>query len=158
VVSHRSPPDPWGWGGPGAIRATLVNAQGQPENLDAVKETSGVQTRQPGWLDIGRAKNADSTWPWGSSAIAFDGARSVVVWQRHRLIGEKFTEFENSDLLASRVDGFAPVDVEGVPVAASSSDEETAPALAGAGNGRLMLAYQRGSAVRARVLLTGAEK
>ena len=32
VVSHRSPPDPWGWGGPGAMRAAFVNLEGKPEN------------------------------------------------------------------------------------------------------------------------------
>lgn len=100
VVSHRSPPDPWGWGGPGAMRASFVGPDAQP--VDPVKE-SYPRERLPHWLDMGREKKAGATWPWGASASAWDGARSVVVWQRHHLGGEKMTNFENCDLIAARV-------------------------------------------------------
>jgi len=142
VVSHRSPPDPWGWGGPGAMRATLVNAEGRPENTDAAKEPSGLQERLPGWLDMGKAKAKGDTWPWGESASAFDGKRSVVVWQRHHLCGEKMTNFENCDLIAARLDGYKSLDVSGVPVAASAAEEKQ-PALASDGAGRLLLVYEK---------------
>ncbi len=142
VVSHRSKPDPWGWGGPGAIRAALVNADGQTENLDAVKEPAGVKDRLPGWLDMGRAKTAGATWPWGPSAGAFDGRHTVVVWPRHHLVGEKLTNLANSDLIAARVDGFRSLDPAGVPVASSASDESS-PALASDRKGRLLLVYER---------------
>ena len=142
VVSHRSPPDPWGWGGPGAVRAVLVNTEGRPENQDAVKEPAGVKDRLPGWLDIGGGKAKGGTWPMGTSASAFDGKRSVVVWQRHHLCGEKMTNFENCDLIAARVDGYKSLDLSGVPVAASSA-EERQPALASDGAGRLLLVYEK---------------
>ena len=142
VVGHRSPPDPWGWGGPGAMRAAFVNADGRLENDDAVKEPSGVQSKLPGWLDLGRVKNKDATWPFGSSTSAWDGKQSVVVWQRHHLCGEKFTNFENCDLIASRVDGFRPQDEAGVPVATSEA-EERQPSLASNAAGHLFCVYER---------------
>jgi hypothetical protein len=153
VVSHRSPPDPWGWGGPGAMRAVLVNPDGQPENRDGIKEPAGIQERLPGWLDLGKAETAGATWPWGESAIAFDGRQSVVVWQRHHLCGEKMTEFENCDLMAARVDGYQSRDAAGVPVAAGPR-EERRPALASAGDGRLLLLYEQRQA-DGRVILVG---
>lgn len=142
VVSNRSNPDPWGWGGPGAIRAAQVSPEGRTLNEDAVKEPAGVQQKLPGWLDIGREKKKGATWPQGESAGAFDGKRSVVVWQRHHLCGEKMTEFENCDLIAARVEGFTSLDPEGVPVAATP-EEERHPALASDGAGRLMLVYEK---------------
>lgn len=142
VVSHRSPPDPWGWGGPGAIRAALVNLDGQTENEDAVKEPAGVKERLPGWLDMGMAKTAGATWPWGPSACAFDGKQTVVVWQRHQLCGEKWTNFENCDVIAARVSGYKSRDPQGLPVAASTAEERN-PALASSGDGRLLLVYER---------------
>lgn len=142
VVCHRSQPDPWGWGGPGAMRAVLMNADGLPVNEDGVKEPAGVQERLPGWLDFGKAKRPGAAWPWGASASAFDGRHSVVVWQRHHLCGEKFTDFENCDLIAARVDGYRSLDPSGIPVAATASDE-TEPALASSTDGRLLLVYEK---------------
>jgi len=142
VVSHRSKPDPWGWGGPGAIRAALVGGDGQAVNGDAVKEPAGVKTRLPGWLDMGLAKKPGATWPWGQSASAFDGLRPVVVWPRHHLAGEKMTNFVNTDLIAARVDGFRSLDPRGVAVASSESDEDN-PALASDGKGLLLLVYEQ---------------
>jgi hypothetical protein len=142
VVSPRSPPDPWGWGGPGAMRAVRIDRDGQPENTDGLREPSGVRDRLPGWLDMGLEKTAGATWPWGESAIAHDGRHHVVVWQRYHLGGEKRTEFENGDLIAARVDGFRSLDPAGIPVADGPTDE-TSPALAGGGDGRLLLLYER---------------
>jgi len=142
VVGHRAPPDPWGWGGPGAMRAALVNPDGTLANQDAVKEPAGVSARLPGWLDFGREKKPGATWPWGHSASAWSGRHSLVVWQRHHLGGEKMTNFENCDLIAARVDGFTSLDPAGVPVASSGADE-LGPALATDGSGRLLCIYEK---------------
>ena len=141
VVSHRSGPDPWGWGGPGAVRAAFLDAEGRTTNEDAIKEPAGVKDRLPGWLDFGRDKSAGATWPWGPNASAFDGRQTVVVWQRHHLCGEKMTNFENCDLIAARVVGHQSQDPPGVPVADSAA-EEMAPALAGGDRGQLLLVYE----------------
>jgi hypothetical protein len=159
VVGHRSPPDPWGWGGPGAMRAAWVSLDGKLENQDAVKEPAGVKAPLPCWLDCGREKKPGSTWPWGHSASAWGGQHSLVVWQRHHLAGEKMTNFVNCDLIAARVDGFTSLDPAGVPVAASEA-EETRPALASDGAGHLLCVYERrtagaGSRVAGRMLTVG---
>jgi hypothetical protein len=158
VVSHRSPPDPWGWGGPGAMRAAYVDAEGKVVNSDAVKEPAGVRGKLPGWLDLGREKTKTATWPYGASASAWDGKQSVVVWQRHHLGGEKMVNFVNCDLIAARVDGFKSLDPDGVPVAASQAEEKQ-PALAADGAGGLLCVYQKlapdgGSLLAARMLKT----
>ena len=133
------------------MRAALVNPDGKLENQDAIKEPAGVKARLPCWLDFGRAKKPGATWPWGQSASAWDGTHSVVVWQRHHLCGEKLTNFENCDLIAARVDGFKSLDEAGIPVAASAADE-TSPALASDGAGRLLCVYEKRSAdARSRV-------
>ncbi len=141
VVTHRSPPDPWGWGGPGAMRAAFVGLEGK--TLEPVKEQY-PQARLANWLDFGREKKPGATWPWGASASAWDGKRSLVVWQRHHLCGEKMTNFENCDLIAARVEGHRSLDEAGVPVAASEADE-LSPALASDGGGRLLCVYEKRS-------------
>jgi len=124
------------------MRAVQVNAEGQPENADGVKEPAGVQDRLPGWLDLGKVKLPGATWPWGESTSVFDGKHWVVVWQRHHLCGEKLTNFENCDLVAARVEDYRSIDKAGVPVATSPQDE-TRPALASAGDARLLLVYEK---------------
>ncbi|HPD15885.1 MAG TPA: hypothetical protein PLE19_13100 [Planctomycetota bacterium] len=141
VISHRSPPDPWGWGGPGAMRAAFIGPNGTPAS--PVKEEH-PQARLPHWLDFGREKGRGATWPWGHSASAWAGKHSLVVWQRYHLGGEKWTNFENCDLVAARVDGVTSLDPAGVPVAASDADERR-PALAADGMGGLLCVYERGS-------------
>ncbi|MBN1420218.1 MAG: hypothetical protein JXP34_15670 [Planctomycetes bacterium] len=143
LASHRSLPDPWGWGGPGAMRAVRIGEDGKPVNQDGIKEPAGVQDRLPGWLDLGRKKEAGATWPWGESASAFDGTHSVVVWQRHHLSGEKMTDLVDCDLIAARVDGFTSLDPAGVPAAATQA-EERHPALASDGRGRTLLVHEKG--------------
>lgn len=140
VVGHRNPPDPWGWGGPGAMRCGFVHAAGTLENRNAIKEPSGNWSKLPNWLDVGGRER--KTWPWGASSIAWDGAHCVVVWQRHHITGEKKSSFTNCDLMAARVDGWKPVDADGIPVAASK-DEEKSPALASVGPGELLCVYER---------------
>jgi hypothetical protein len=140
------------------MRAAWINAEGQLENQDGVKEPAGVEDRLPGWLDLGKAKKPGATWPWGESASAFDGKHSVVVWQRHHLCGEKLTEFENTDMVVARLDGWRPLDVDAVPVAASPQNE-TRPALASASDGHLLVVYEKrlpdgGVRVVGRVLQT----
>jgi hypothetical protein len=155
IVGHRSPPDPWGWGGPGAMRAALLSSDGQLENQDAVKEPAGVQQRLPGWLDLGKEKTQGATWPWGESASAWTGTHWLVVWQRQHLCGEKLTNFENCDLVAARLDGFRSLDEAGLPVAVSEA-EERRPGLASDGAGHLLCVYEKhqegASRVAARVL------
>lgn len=158
VLAHRSPPDPWGWGGPGALRAALISPDGRLLNGDDVKDPSNNRQRPLAWLDVGRDKAAGATWPWGDSAAGFDGRTPIAVWQRHHLAGEKMTNFQNCDLVAARLDvptppagpGLRSLDPAGVPVAAGDSDE-LHPALSPAGDGRSLLVYERRTADRSTV-------
>ncbi len=120
-------------------------------NQDAVKEPAGVKSRLPGWLDSARSRKPGAAWPWGPSASIWDGKHSLVVWQRHRLDGEKLTNFENCDLIAARVDGYTSLDRAGVPVAATEA-EEIRPALACDGAGRVLCVYEKhGRGARSRI-------
>ena len=142
VVAHRSRPDPWGWGGPGAMRAAFVGPDGKLVNQNAVKEPAGVREKLPCWLDIGRDKKPGATWPWGASASVWTGKHSLVVWQRHHLCGEKKTNFVNCDLVAARVAEFRPIDEAGIDLAAGEAEEQD-PALAGDGAGGALCVYRK---------------
>jgi len=142
VVGHRSPPDPWGWGGPGAMRAAFLDAEAKLQNSDAVKEPAGVKEPLLGWLDFAREKKPGATWPWGESAAAWDGRHALVVWPRQHLVGEKLTNFENCDLVAARVDEYRSLDKTPWPVAASPADERR-PALASDGAGHALCVYEK---------------
>ncbi len=141
VVNQRSPPDYWGWGGPGAIRAYLVLPDGAIDpalksHID--QDKAGNWAKLPNWLDLGGRQA--KTWPHGESAVAWDGRQFVAVWQRHHI--EAGVEFVNSDLFASRLDGWKPLDVAGVAVAASTVEEKN-PALASDGAGGLLCVYEK---------------
>jgi len=143
VVNHRSPPDPWGWGGPGGIRCYLMTPDGKrdPSLEPHVKQDRGGNwSKLANWLDVGGRKR--TTWPYGTSACAWDGEHAVVVWQRHHITGPKKSTFTNCDLMAARVDGWKPVDVEPFAVAAGP-EEERHPALASDGQGGLLCAYEK---------------
>jgi hypothetical protein len=141
VVVHRSMPDYWGWGGPGGMRCYLVTPEGDldPSMEPHLKaDRAGNWGRLPHWLDA--AGHGATTWPWGQSACAFDGRHVVAVWPRHHLV--KKVMLANADLFAARLDGWSPIDREGVAVAASASEEQM-PALASDGAGRLLCVYQK---------------
>ena len=140
VLGHRSPPDPWGWGGPGAMRCGFVDAAGKRVYPAKTKEPSGNWSKLEHWLDVGDRKRV--TWPWGESSIAWDGTHCVAVWQRHHICGEKKSSFTNCEIMGARVDGGKPVDTDAVPVAAGS-EEERHPALASDGAGGLLCVYER---------------
>jgi len=139
VVGHRSPPDHWGWGGPGAIRAAYLGPEGKLENANAIKEPSGNWSKLPNWLDVTDKKAG--TWPLGQSAVASDGQDFLVVWQRHHY-RKPGIELKNPDIIASRVRHWRPLDANGVPVAASR-DAEKNPALVSNGAGKLLCVYER---------------
>jgi hypothetical protein len=150
AVLERSQPDYWGWGGPGAmicrqITPELALAADQAayhkENKDALSAPKSILYDD--WLDVSGNKSPGSPWPCGVSATCWDGKQFVVAWQRHHI--EKSVMFVNCDVMASRVNGWRPLDRAGVPVAASGS-EERAPALASDGAGRLLCVYEKLSA------------
>lgn len=145
VVADRSMPDYWGWGGPGAMRCRLLTAEGErdPGMMTYLKSFPN-ENAQPeyklydDWLDFGDKKAG--TWPSGASAVAWDGKQYVAVWQRFHI--EKSVMYKNCDLLASRVDGWKPLDRPGVPIAVSE-DEEKNPAVASDRKGNLLCVFEK---------------
>jgi len=114
------------------------------------------------WLDtsfgkktqanVGGSAHTPAVFPYGTSALAADGPYCVVVWQRYHMGGASNMEMVNGDLLASRLDGWKPLDKDGVPVAASAA-EEINPALAGNGAGRLLCVYEKVEDGRTRIVV-----
>jgi hypothetical protein len=121
------------------MRCAVVSADGKIDNPTA-KEPSGNWDKLPNWLDVGGRSR--TTWPWGESASVWDGKRSIAVWPRHHVTGEKKSSFTNCDLIASRVEGWKPLDPDGVPVAATAA-EERQPGLACDGAGGMLLVYEK---------------
>lgn len=142
LVTHRALTDFWGWNGPGAMKSYFVASDGKP-SADIPRPPSGNWNKMPNWLDI-LDKNA-KTIPYGPNAAAWDGQHFLVVWQRfHRLPPRGFSiPLANCDLVAARVDGWKPVDSDGVPVVSSPADEKW-PALACEGQGKFLFVYTKG--------------
>jgi hypothetical protein len=151
LVSHRSMPDAWGWGGPGATRVSFITEAG------VVDETQPKETATPGakldptWLDV-NVTTDPKTWPHGPTACAWDGKHTVAVWQRHHL---KNLTFVQTDLMGMQVDGWKRLKDEAFPIAASEVSELN-PSLASDGAGHLMCVYEKeadgGTAICARPL------
>jgi hypothetical protein len=98
------------------------------------------QSKLANWLDFGKDKRENSPWPYGQSAVAWDGRQFVAVWQRQHIT--KTVSLTNSDILISRVDGWKPLDTDGVPVAVTELEEKN-PALASDGAGSLLCVYEK---------------
>ncbi len=139
LVTHRSPPDAWGWGGPGAERAYFVLSEGVMDS-SMPKEVGYPQgkTKEPNWLDM----SGQGLWPYGPSAGAWEGKQTVVVWQRYHRVGA--ATLVNGDLVAVRMEGWKRLDEEPIPIA-TSDDEELEPALASDGTGHLLCLYEKES-------------
>ncbi len=144
LVCARTIPDFWGWSGPGAQRLFSITPEGKLAADSPSEEYYDAKTRKTtvpaNWLDSSIDKKG--VRPWGGSALAADGQRCIAAWQRHHTGGPTGIELVNGDILASRVDGWQPLDKDAVVVAASAADERN-PALAGNGAGRLLCVYEK---------------
>ncbi|MCG3178401.1 MAG: hypothetical protein BIFFINMI_00728 [Phycisphaerae bacterium] len=141
LVTHRSVPDAWGWGGPGAIRCCFVLSDGKVDaTVGKEQDSPGYDKLQPGWLDVATKDRAD--WPYGPSAAAWDGRQTVVVWQRFHCVGEKKSMLANSDIMLMRTDGAKRQTDTAVAVSAGEC-EELSPALASDGAGKLLCVYEK---------------
>ena len=170
LVYPRAVPDFWGWSGPAAQRAYSIMPDGRKAADFPSQSYYDPKARKsmvpPNWLDTSIGKevhraagpaNVPGIWPWGGSALAADGQHCVAVWQRYHTGGATGIDLVNGDIQAGRVDGWKPLDRDGITVADSAA-EEIAPALAGNGAGRLLCVYEKvlegKSSIAARVLGT----
>jgi hypothetical protein len=168
IVYHGGQPN-W-WHRSVAIqRVAKITPEGKKEAPGDVNGNYAPKGGVPpvNWLDtsfgkknqsnIGGSAATPSVFPFGGSALAQDGPYCVVVWQRYRMGGASNMEMINGDLLASRLDGWTPLDKGGVPVAVSLA-EEVNPALTGNGAGKLLCVYEKvedgKSSIAARTIAT----
>ena len=156
LMSARTVPDFWGWSGPAAQMAYSMTAEGKlaadsssERYYDPKREPKVVAP--PNWLDTSLGKKSVRTpharlgkviWPWGRSALAADGQYCVAAWQRYHTGGATGAELVNGDIQVGRVDGWKPLDKDGITVA-NSAAEELNPALAGNGAGKLLCVYEK---------------
>lgn len=162
IVYHGGQPN-WWYRSLAIQRAARITSEGKKETPG---DTSGTYAPKGGvppenWLDtsfgkktqpnVGGSANTPSVFPYGGSALAADGRHCVVVWQRYHMGGASNMEMVNGDLLASRLDGWRPLDKGGVPLAASPADELN-PALAGNGAGKLLCVYEKVEDGRTRIM------
>ena len=150
LATHRSSPDAWGWGGPGAIRVVHVTAEGQPD--PAQPKEAGHPTDkelQPTWLDVNGAGR--SYWPHGQTATVWDGRRWLVVWARFECVGEKKATLMGGDLVAMTVDGWKRTADVPTPLAGDAA-AEVEPALAADGDGRALCIYEKRADGRTEIM------
>ncbi|HUT35141.1 MAG TPA: hypothetical protein VNE39_16740 [Planctomycetota bacterium] len=146
MVCHGGPPNWWGRS-VAAQKLYRITPEGKRDS-PSEDRSKGVPAN---WLDTSMGKKGHGTrgsaniaevWPYGGSALAPDGQYCVAVWQRYHTGGASGMDLINGDILAARVDGWEPMDKDGVAVAASPADE-CSPALAGNGAGKLLCAYEK---------------
>jgi hypothetical protein len=139
-VTHRSPPDAWAWGGTGAMMCYFILSEGGVD-ISMNKENQKVKSNlQPNWIDVNTSDR--EVWPYGTSASAWDGKQSVVVWQRYQCMGEKKSTLTNCDIMAAQTDGWKRLTEQPISVATTDS-EELAPALASNSDGKLLCIYEK---------------
>lgn len=154
-------PDPWGWGGDGAIIGTSVLHDGtSPEFAwakhgwyDLAKDQSDRVVKNV--IEAARWKNHsswpmgmpggfkgshDGTWPSGATAAAFNGRSMLVVWNAANFVD--VLRIANRDIYLKRVlDSWAYVDEPRVKLVAGPTDE-VSPALCAGKTGDALLAYE----------------
>ena len=142
MLCDRAVPDFWGWGGPGALRAYAIEADGK---LDATqpKETQPKAGQlQPNWVDVVKGEKEKKTWPYARNAVAWDGRQFVAMWTIFHF-GATGADLINGDLMLARIDGWKSR--EGMtPIAvAATTTNELNPAVATDGAGTLLCVYEK---------------
>ena len=154
LATHRSPPDAWGWGGPGAIRVVHVTEEGKPDPTQPQEAANPTDKElHPTWLDVNGPGR--SYWPHGQTATVWDGRHWLVVWTRYACVGEKKATLMGGDLVALTVGGWQRTADVATSVA-SDAAAEVEPALATDGDGGVMCVYEKRAegrtAIAARLL------
>ncbi|GIW85263.1 MAG: hypothetical protein KatS3mg107_0923 [Gemmataceae bacterium] len=162
VASRASHPDPWGWGGPGAVVLSRVQADGStPESkLDYAYRLSNLCSRSvPNVVDAAVWKGSktwdagavggfpgtqDGLWPTGSPAVASAGRNIFLfAWVKGSLGRDKLT-VTNLDVWVRGMDAKTlAVRVTDQKAAAAVDADETHPVLVAGPEGEILLLYER---------------
>ncbi len=164
LINTEPSPDPWGWGGNGAIVGVTVGPDAKsPEMADyfakhSLRQMSGLSAdgrivnvidrarwlNRPGWpmgTPGGLKHTREGTWPHGQVAAAHNGRSLVVVWPRAKFHDKN--QLSNHDLYLRRVaPGWAPVDRAKLRIADGPTDEID-PVLAAGPTGDVLLAWEQ---------------
>jgi hypothetical protein len=163
VVSARAAaPDPWGWGGPGAVVLSRVLADGTtPESkIDYAYRLSNLCSRSvPNVVDAATWKNSktwdagapggfpgtgDGLWPTGSPSVVRDGrGRYLFAWVKGTLGSDRLT-VSNTDIWLQSIDAKSLAVVHPPRrAAADPGANETKPVLVAGPQGEILLLYER---------------
>lgn len=162
VAARAGAPDPWGWGGPGAIVLSRALADGAtPESkLDYAYRLSNLCSRKvPNVVDAAVWKGAktweagapggfpgteDGLWPTGTPAVVHDGQNSYLfAWVKGRLNSDRLN-VSNQDIWLRGMDGKTlAVTQTDRPVAGDPAVDETCPVLVNGPPGEILLVYER---------------
>lgn len=160
VSGRASNPDPWGWGGPGAVVLSRVLADGgTPESqLNYAYRLSNLCSRSvPNVVDAAVWKGSktwdagavggfpgtqDGLWPTGAPAVAHAGnGLYVFAWVKGTLNKDKLT-VANSDVWLHGTDAQSlATRIADQKAAAAVNADETQPHLASGPPGELLLGY-----------------
>jgi len=161
VAGRASSPDPWGWGGPGAVVLSRVQADGAtPESkLNYAYRLSNLCSRSvPNVVDAAVWKGAktwnagavggfqgteDGLWPAGLPAVAHDGQGSYLfAWVKGTLARDRLNLL-NLDIWVRGMDAQTlEVRVADQKAAATAADE-TRPVLVNGPAGEILLLSER---------------
>jgi len=161
VAGRASAPDPWGWGGPGALVLSRVQADGTtPESkLNYAYRLSNLCSRSvPNVVDAAVWKGAktwnagavggfqgteDGLWPTGWPAVAHDGKGTYLfAWVKGTIAKDRLN-LSNLDIWLRGMDARTlEVRVADRKAAASAADE-TRPVLVNGPAGEILLLYER---------------
>ena len=162
VASRASVPDPWGWGGPGAVVLSRVLADGStPESkLNYAYRLSNLCSRSvPNVVDAAVWKGSktwdagavggfpgtqDGLWPTGSPAVVHAGKDLfLLAWVKGTLGKDKLT-VSNLDVLVRGMDAKSlAVRIADQKAAAAVDADETHPVLVNGPKGEVLLLYER---------------
>jgi hypothetical protein len=166
VVAARTPyPDPWGWGGPGAVVCARVTAEGETADGDIRYNSSVLSERKvPNVVDAaswgdqpkgpwragavgGFPGTHDGLWPRGWPAVAHGGdGLYLFAWVKGRISRDRLTLSQYDVWLRGMDGGSLEVRLADRKIAYKQDADETRPALVAGPPGEVLLLYEETAA------------
>lgn len=173
VVASRTPyPDPWGWGGPGAVTCARVSAAGEPLDqkrdygyrmthlsersvpnvVDAASWGSKPNSKWEAGAVGGFPGTHDGLWPRGMASVAAVGdGEFLFAWVKARLGSDRLT-LSQYDIWMRSLDEKLTERIPAQQVAARPDAEEIRPVLIAGGNGKILLVYEEHSSAGRKIV------
>jgi hypothetical protein len=164
VAGSRTPyPDPWGWGGPGAVvcarvtsegtsperelqygsRHTLLSERKVPNVVDAASWGKQPNSKWDAGAVGGFPGTPDGLWPRGWPAVAFAGEGTYLfAWGKGKIAGDRLTLEQYEVWLRGMDEKSLVVRVPDRKIASKDRVDETHPALVTGPRGEVLLLYE----------------